>query len=136
MIFAFILLTLRPATPFRRHIIAHLDILLLLAFALYAYRDLYPLATYNLMPRDIPNAITWSRIGLLSLVAVLIPLTRPRTYIPVDPANPTPKGQIAPEQTAPWLFFLFYEFMTGMVLKAWKVPSMPYDELVSWKSCS
>ena len=127
--FAFVLLTLRPATPFRRHIIAHLDTLLLLAFCLYAYRDLYPLATFTLIPRDLDNAITWARIGLLSLVSIFIPLLRPRTYIPADPANPTPKDLITPEQTAPLLFFVFYEFMTSLVLKAWKVPSLPYEDL-------
>ncbi|ORX36515.1 hypothetical protein BD324DRAFT_651753 [Kockovaella imperatae] len=127
LIFAFLLLTLRPATSFRRHIIAHLDMLLLLAFSLYAYRDLYPLATYNLMPRDVSDVFTWTRVGLLGLVSVVIPIIRPRTYVPADPAFPTPKGQIAPEQTAPWLFLVFYEFMTGLVLRAWRVPSLPYE---------
>ncbi|KAK8861564.1 hypothetical protein IAR55_002386 [Kwoniella newhampshirensis] len=129
LIISFLLLTLRPATPLRRHLITHLDILLLLGFALYAYRDIWPLCTFNLVPADIANAITWSRVALLSVVAVVIPLIRPRTYIPVDPANPTPEEDIHPEQTAPLLFYVFFEFMTGLVLRAWKSPALPYEQL-------
>lgn len=122
---------MRPATPVRRHIIAHLDVLLLLGFALYAYRDIWPLLTTYLSPMDIQNPNTWARLALLSAAAVLIPLIRPRTYTPADPLNPTPKEDIHPEQTAPLLFYVFYEFMTGLVWRAWKVPSLPYEEFVS-----
>ena len=113
----------------RWNLIAHLDIILLLAFCLYAYRDLYPLFTFTLSPTDLENPITWSRVGLLGFVAFLMPILRPRIYVPVDPANPTPKDQIAPEQVAPWLFYIFYEYLTPLVLKAWKVPSLPYDDI-------
>lgn len=129
MLLSFLLLTLRPATPLRRHLITHLDTVLFLGWCLYAYRDLLPLFTYHLIPTDLDNAVTWTRIGLLSVVAVLVPLVRPRTYVPADPANPTPVDQIHPEQTASWLSLMFFEFMTGLVWKAWKSPSLPYDEL-------
>ncbi|WWC68639.1 uncharacterized protein I206_102570 [Kwoniella pini CBS 10737] len=129
LIFAFLLLTLRPATPLRRHLIAHVDTLLVVGWAIYAYRDLWPLLTYHLVPSDLNNAVTWSRLAILSVAAVLIPLLRPRTYVPADPKNPTPENEIHPEQTAPWLFYVFYEFMTGLVWKAWKTPSLPYDDL-------
>jgi hypothetical protein len=66
-------------------------------------------------------------MAILSIAAVLLPLVRPRTYTPIDPLNPS--AQIHPEQTAPWLFYLFYEFMTPLVWKAWRTPSLPYDEL-------
>lgn len=101
----------------------------MLGWCLYVYRDLWPLLTYHLMPTDLDNKITWIRVGLLSLVAVAIPLIRPRTYVPADPENPTPPDQIHPEQTASWLSFLFYEFMTPLVWKAWKSPALPYDDL-------
>ena len=132
--FALISLTLRPATPLRRHLLAHLDLLLLLGFCLYAYRDLWPLFTYYLEPVDLQNAITWSRVGLLFLAGVLVPLLRPRTYVPVDPENPTPPGQINPEQVAPWLFYIFYEHMTPLIWKAWQTTALPYDDLVSLPS--
>nr|XP_019050369.1 ATP-binding cassette transporter [Kwoniella bestiolae CBS 10118]OCF29299.1 ATP-binding cassette transporter [Kwoniella bestiolae CBS 10118] len=129
LIFSFLLLTLRPATPLRRHLIAHVDTLLFIGWCIYAYRDLWPLLTYNLVPSDINNAVTWSRVAILSVAAVLIPLLRPRTYTPADPANPTPEDEIHPEQTAPWLFYIFYEYMTGLVWRAWKTPALPYDDL-------
>ncbi|WWC60298.1 uncharacterized protein I303_102867 [Kwoniella dejecticola CBS 10117] len=129
LIFAFLLLCLRPATPLRRHLIAHVDTLLVVGWAIYAYRDLWPLLTYNLVPSDLNNAVTWSRVAILSVAAVFIPLLRPRTYVPADPLNPTPENEIHPEQTAPWLFYIFYEYMTGLVWRAWKTPSLPYDDL-------
>ncbi|TYJ59220.1 hypothetical protein B9479_000209 [Cryptococcus floricola] len=129
LVFSFLLLTLRPATPLRRHLIAHLDVLLLLGFAVYAYRDYWPLFTFNLEPADIHNAITWSRAVILTIAAVVIPLIRPRTYTPVDPENPTPPGEVHPEQTAPILSYIFFEYMTGLVWKAWKSPSLPYEAL-------
>ncbi|WWC87878.1 uncharacterized protein L201_002776 [Kwoniella dendrophila CBS 6074] len=129
LIFAFVLLCLRPATPLRRHLIAHVDTLLFIGWCIYAYRDIWPLFTYNLSPSDLNNAITWSRVVILSVAAVLIPLLRPRTYVPADPANPTPEDEIHPEQTAPWLSYVFYEYMTGLVWRAWKTPALPYDDL-------
>lgn len=127
LIFSFLLLVLRPATPLRRHLITHLDVLLFAAACLYAYRDLYPLLTYTLDPSDVDNAITWVRVGLLYVAAIAIPLLRPRTYTPADPAAPA--TEIHPEQTTPWLFYIFYEFMTPLVWKAWKSPALPYDDL-------
>ncbi|WVQ74585.1 hypothetical protein IAR50_004186 [Cryptococcus sp. DSM 104548] len=129
LIFSFLLLTLRPATPLRRHLIAHLDVLLLLGFGVYAYRDYWPLFTLDLDPADIHNAITWSRAAILTIAAVVIPLVRPRTYTPVDPENPTPAGEVHPEQTAPMISYIFFEYMTGLVWKAWKSPSLPYEDL-------
>lgn len=115
LILSFLLLTLRPATPVRRQLITHLDTLLILAWTLYAYRDLYPLLTTFLSPVDHDTWVTWLRFGLLSTVAAVIPLLRPRTYTPADPKHPSAPGEIHPEQVAPWLFFVFYEFMTPLV---------------------
>lgn len=129
LVFSLLLLTLRPATRLRRHIITHLDSLLLLAFAVYAYRDIWPLFTFNLDPEDINTPVTWARVVLLTVSAVLIPLVRPRTYVPVDPEHPSPPGEIHPEQTSPLLFYLFFEYMTGLVWKAWKTPALPYEDL-------
>ncbi|KAL7418721.1 hypothetical protein Q5752_006404 [Cryptotrichosporon argae] len=129
LLLSLLLLTLRPATPLRRHLMAHTDVLLLLAFSLYIYRDLWPSLTYYLVPSDLDNAITWSRIAILGVAAVVIPLVRPRTYVPVDPAHPTPEKDVHPEQTASLLSYWFYEYMTPLVWKAWKTPALPYDDL-------
>jgi hypothetical protein len=129
LILAFVLLCLRPATPVRKQLIAHLDLLLFLAFCLYSYRDLWPLLTYYLRPSDVNTPVTWARVSLLFVAAVIIPLIRPRTYVPVDPLNPTPKSEIHPEQTAPWISYITYEFMTGLVYRAWQTDSLPYEGL-------
>ena len=126
--FSLLLLRLRH-DKLRRRLTTHIDILLFLAFGIFAYRDIWPQFTYYLEMSDLDNAITWSRIALLGVAGVLIPLLRPRTYVPVDPLNPTPEDQLHPEQTAPLLFYVFYEFMTGLVWRAWKTPALPYDEL-------
>lgn len=62
------------------------NILLLLAiFSTYAYRDVWPLATYYSRPADITEGgVLWLKIGLMFFTAILIPLFIPRRYIPVD----------------------------------------------------
>ena len=129
LLFSFLMLTLRPATPLRRRLIVHVDTLLFLAFCLYSYRDLWPLLTFHLSPSDAHNAVTWSRVAILGVAAVLIPIIRPRTYVPADPSHPAQDQGVIPEQTAPWLSFIFYEFMTGLVWKAWHTTALPYDQL-------
>lgn len=128
LLFCFLLLTLRR-TRLRRRLTNHVDLLLILAFGLYAYRDLWPILTYYLSPSDVNNWVTWTRIGILGFAGVMIPLIRPRTYIPANPLKPTPPALIHPEQTSPPLFFMFYEFMTGLVIKAWGTPALPYEDL-------
>lgn len=107
----------------------HVDLLLLLAFSLFAYRDIWPKLTYYLVPTDLDNWVTWTRVGILALAAVVIPLIRPRTYVPVNPLNPTPADKVHPEQTTAPLFLVFYEFMTPLVVKAWGTTALPYDDL-------
>lgn len=64
----------------------HNIVVLLLVFGVYAYRDLWPLATFNLIPADIAEGpLLWTKISLLTGIAVVIPLISPRPYIPVDP---------------------------------------------------
>ena len=63
------------------------------------------------MPVDLDNTTTWARVAILSVAAVVLPLIRPRTHVPVDPLNPISPEHVHPEQTAPWLFYVFYEFM-------------------------
>lgn len=116
-------------TKLRRNLTNHIDTLLAIAFAIYAYRDIWPELTYYLSPADVNTWVTWTRIGLLFLAGVVTPLVRPRTYVPVDPLEPTPASLVNPEQTASPFNFVFYNFMTGLIRKAWKTTSLPYDEL-------
>lgn len=63
----------------------HLAALLLVAFGVYLYRDLYPFATYTQVPLDAHEGrVLWAKISLLFFVGVAIPLGIPRHYVPVD----------------------------------------------------
>ena len=69
----------------RRVISLHLATLLLVVFAVYAYRDIWPLMTFTLSPLDSAGGwLTWSRVILVSFLAILLPLITPREYIPLD----------------------------------------------------
>lgn len=67
---------MRPVEGIFRH---HLTAVLLVFWATYIYRDVWPLATYTLTPIDaIEGPILWAKIADLTLVAVVIPLITPR----------------------------------------------------------
>lgn len=58
---------------------------LLVTFGVYAYRDLWQLATFDFKPIDASEGwLLWFEIGVLALVSIAIPLFIPRRYVPVD----------------------------------------------------
>lgn len=64
----------------------HATLIYLLAFAVYACRNLWPLATFTLNPRDgADGVLLWVKITLLFFCGVVVPLVVPREYIPFDP---------------------------------------------------
>lgn len=68
-----------------RNSVRHLNTVLCATLAVYAYRDIYPLGTYALTPQDKDEGpLLWAKISLLTLAGVIIPLSVPREYIPVD----------------------------------------------------
>jgi hypothetical protein len=70
----------------RHRLIRHANCVLFLAFCVYVYRDLFPLATFTGVPADLAQGRQlWAKIALLFITAVIIPLFTPRQYIPVDP---------------------------------------------------
>lgn len=63
------------------------DVTLLSAWAVYAYRDVWPLLTYHLKPLDVAEGpVIWVKISILTLAAIAIPAFRPRHYVPYNPA--------------------------------------------------
>ncbi|KAJ7857734.1 P-loop containing nucleoside triphosphate hydrolase protein, partial [Mycena olivaceomarginata] len=57
----------------------HLNTVLLVSFGSYAYRDLFPLATFTLVPQDLAQGwLLWAKIVVLAVAAVVIPLSTPR----------------------------------------------------------
>lgn len=62
------------------------SLVLFVAFWVYVYRDLWPLATYSEVPKDVNEGLLlWTKIVVLFFTALLIPLFVPNIYVPVDP---------------------------------------------------
>ncbi|KAG1747913.1 uncharacterized protein EDB91DRAFT_1245381 [Suillus paluster] len=100
----------------------------LAVFAVFAYRDLWPLLTFNKQPKDIKEGgLLWAKVVVLFLSSIVFPLVSPRQYIPVDPANPTENPH--PEQTSSWLSMPLYTWLDPIVFKAYRVPHLSHEEL-------
>ncbi|QRW00045.1 ABC transporter transmembrane region [Ceratobasidium sp. AG-Ba] len=105
----------------------HLVILLLIAIGVYVWRDLIPLATYSLHPADADGGWQiWSRIAVLSFAGGVIPLCIPRQYVPIDPSHPSVPN---PEQTAPLIQLIFFNFLEPIIWAAYRTPKLEYDQL-------
>ena len=64
----------------------HNNFVLIIALAVYVYRDIWPLATYTENPVDeSEGSLLWIKLAVLFITAVIIPLVVPRQYVPVDP---------------------------------------------------
>jgi hypothetical protein len=130
LVLAIAVAAMRKDSPLRRTLRFTFHTLMLLAWAVYSYRDLYPLITYSKHPLDpefLPQPIVWTRFSLLTIVAVVIPLVQPSQYRPVDPMHPSEEPN--PEQTASLLSYVFYLFMDKIILQAWRSNAIPYEEL-------
>ncbi|TBU23091.1 hypothetical protein BD311DRAFT_811015 [Dichomitus squalens] len=112
-----------------RLVTRHLVTVLLMTWAVYVYRDLWPLATFTLQPADASEgSLLWAKVSVLTFAAVIIPLVVPRQYIPVDPKDPSEKAN--PEQTASILSMSVFTWLDNIIWKAYKVPHLPYEELL------
>ncbi|KAI0085657.1 multidrug resistance-associated ABC transporter [Irpex rosettiformis] len=112
----------------RRIVTTHLVTVLFVSWAISAYRNLWPLATFNLKPADgVEGALLWIKFGLLTVIGVVIPLIIPREYRPYDPQNPSPEPH--PEQTASILSMTIYTYMTPLVWTAAHTPHLGIDQL-------
>lgn len=64
----------------------HLGFLLLVTFGVYVHRDIRPLATFSLEPVDGGEGwLLWSKIIILAVIAVVVPLVKPKQYASSDP---------------------------------------------------
>ncbi|KAJ7438848.1 hypothetical protein FB451DRAFT_360344 [Mycena latifolia] len=61
------------------------------------------------------------------LAAVIIPLTTPQAFVPVDPTNPMPEPNA--EQTASPLSHIIFSFLDPVIWIPYKLPHLPYDLL-------
>ncbi|KAJ7773843.1 hypothetical protein B0H16DRAFT_1510188 [Mycena metata] len=106
----------------------HLNPVLFCAFAVYFYRDIFPLATVTLAPMDRwEGRLLWPKIALLFAVSCAIPLVMPREYVPLDPKSPMPVT--SPEQTASVLSSVLYFWLDPIISLAYRIPHLNLDQL-------
>ncbi|EMD41584.1 hypothetical protein CERSUDRAFT_110134 [Gelatoporia subvermispora B] len=105
----------------------HLATLLAITWGVYMYRDVWPLATYTLSPFDASEGwVLWVKVALLTVAGVVIPLTAPRQYTPLDPKDPQ---EPSPEQTASLISLMVYFWLDPLIWKAYKTPHLKLEEL-------
>ncbi|KAF8150440.1 P-loop containing nucleoside triphosphate hydrolase protein [Mycena galopus ATCC 62051] len=113
----------------------HLHLLLFLCFSVYAYRDLWPLATWSTRPEDLSEGwIVWFKIAVLLVIGVLIPLLQPRSGCKVRyhsyEQRGTHSGQNGtPEETVSLFSRLTYGFLDPLILRAYRKTRIPLCEL-------
>ncbi|KAF7976802.1 hypothetical protein HWV62_5660 [Athelia sp. TMB] len=111
-----------------KHVSYHLTFLLVTTFGIYAYRDIYPLGTFDKSPLDLSEgALLWPMICVLGATGILVPLCTPRAYTPVDPEFPSLKP--SPEQTASPLGLVLWTFLDPVVALANRVSRLEVDQL-------
>ncbi|RPD55086.1 multidrug resistance-associated ABC transporter [Lentinus tigrinus ALCF2SS1-6] len=104
----------------------HVSFLLLTTWIAYAYRDIWPLATYTLVPADTSDGwILWVELSALTLAGIVVPLTAPRRHIPVG----REASELSPEQTASPLSLVTYAFLEKFILNASRMADCPLDKL-------
>ncbi|KAF8963043.1 multidrug resistance-associated ABC transporter [Flammula alnicola] len=106
----------------------HNVLILLSAFMVYIYRDIWPVATYTEVPKDAAQGyLLWITITILSITAVGIPLFVPRRYVPVDPKDPMPVPN--DEQTCSLFSFLMYSYLDPVIFLGYRVEHLEVDQL-------
>ncbi|KAI0357917.1 P-loop containing nucleoside triphosphate hydrolase protein [Trametes cingulata] len=125
LVLGFVSLLASTRVNFRAFV--HMSTILAILWGVYLYRDIWPLATVDLSPKDEgEGTLLWGKIALLTVGGVLIPLTSPRKYIPLDPKESL---EPHPEQTASILSLLTYWYMEPVIWLAWRLPRLPFDML-------
>ncbi|KAI0068087.1 hypothetical protein BV25DRAFT_1834393 [Artomyces pyxidatus] len=129
-LYASFLAVLSVTATFKRAAIVtrHLSVLLLATFAIYAYRDLWPLATFTQSPIDTREGpLLWAKIAVLGFAAIVLPLTVPRKYTPYNVQEPA--SELNPEQTASILSLSVYAFLDPVVFLAYRISHLTHDDL-------
>ncbi|KAF7368881.1 ATP-binding cassette transporter [Mycena venus] len=106
----------------------HLNTVMLCTFLVYFFRDVFPLATFSLAPKDLwEGQLLWPKVMMLFAVSVIIPVAIPRQYIPLDPKKPM--TVVNPEQTASIFSIVFYFFLDPIIALAYRIPHLDFEQL-------
>ncbi|KAI0633977.1 P-loop containing nucleoside triphosphate hydrolase protein [Trametes polyzona] len=118
-------LALLANPPYEHRAYIHASLILTVSWAVYLYRDVWPLATAGQSPFDLSEGkILWAKIALLSLSGVMVPLFTPR-----KPSLQQGQEEPAPEETASMFSLLMYGYLEPIIWKAWRIPRLTYDML-------
>ncbi|KAI0373552.1 P-loop containing nucleoside triphosphate hydrolase protein [Pilatotrama ljubarskyi] len=102
----------------------HLSWVLLLTWVVYVYRDVIPLATTTLVPKDADEGVLlWIKLLILTGAAVIIPLLVPH------PQSSGDVGTLTAEERAGCYSKRVFSWLNGTIVKAQKVEHMPLEEL-------
>ncbi|KAI0791665.1 P-loop containing nucleoside triphosphate hydrolase protein [Abortiporus biennis] len=120
-------ISLTPYIKVRKLANDHLVPVLFVSWAVFAYRDLWPLCTYTLKPMDEEDSALWLKMSLITFSGVIVPLVIPRRYIPLDPLNP----MLVPneEQTASFLSLMTVGYGDSTVFKSYNTPHLKLEDL-------
>ncbi|KAH8072268.1 hypothetical protein BXZ70DRAFT_964229 [Cristinia sonorae] len=122
------LFSVATSSSWTRVAIRHLCMTLFVTWSVITYRDVYPLATFDLEPIDANDgSALWISVGILTLIAIVVPLCIPRVYVPVDPKNPSKDVHL--EQTVSILSRLTYTYLDPLIYRANQVDHLSFDEL-------
>lgn len=122
------LVSLSVKRSWSKRVSRHLAFVLFVVFGVYFWRDLWPLATYHLKARDLKEGwVLNAKLITLFIITVVLPLTVPRQYIPVDLKNPMKEPN--PEQTASILSFVTYHFLDGTIWRGYRMPHLSFEHL-------
>ncbi|KZV91873.1 hypothetical protein EXIGLDRAFT_675729 [Exidia glandulosa HHB12029] len=119
--------TLLTSPQSSRNTQPHLCVVLLSAWFVYVARDVYPLATYSLVPLDAADPLLWFKVAVLSVAAVVVPVCIPHTYIPNGAS--TRNEHVPPEETASWLSFVTFSFLDPLIWKGYRCLHLSYEDL-------
>ncbi|EJC98299.1 P-loop containing nucleoside triphosphate hydrolase protein [Fomitiporia mediterranea MF3/22] len=109
-----------------RDITSHQLALLLFAdFIAYFILDAWPYATIEGKPRDSPSQVaTWSRLILLTLSGLIVPLAMPRPFRPSMPG-----AEPSASETASLFSCYTFSYLDGIILYATRVPDVTVKDM-------
>ncbi|KAF8557389.1 P-loop containing nucleoside triphosphate hydrolase protein [Imleria badia] len=107
-------------------LIRHADLVFLGVFGAIAYHDLWPFFTFSGSTHHL-DLYSVVEDTLLCILGIIIPLSSPRIYRPVNDALPPKEPH--PEQMASWLSLLLYSWLNPLISIAYKSQHLAPDAL-------
>ncbi|KAG6908669.1 hypothetical protein DXG01_003683 [Tephrocybe rancida] len=93
---------------------------------IYGYRDLLPLSTYTELPLDISEGwILWTKIGLLALSGLVVPVSMPRHHEKLAKTSQFSNS----EETASWFSLITYSHLDPLVFLGFRERHLSFGQL-------